>query len=56
MFNFNEIVRGIFQSAYLGYWIGGPYARKGYMGEALGLGGWGGGVARHLPGVGGGRG
>lgn len=31
----SEIVRGCFQSAYLGYWIGAPYAGQGYMGEAL---------------------
>jgi len=33
--NVNNIVRGWFQSAYLGYYIGAPYARKGYMKEAL---------------------
>ncbi|MDA1195371.1 MAG: GNAT family protein [Planctomycetota bacterium] len=37
MLNFNEIVRGLFQSAYLGYWIGAAYARQGLMGEALAL-------------------
>jgi len=31
----SEIVRGCFQSAYLGYWIGAPYAGQGYMKEAL---------------------
>jgi ribosomal-protein-alanine N-acetyltransferase len=35
--NLNEIVRGAFQSAYLGYWIGAAYARQGYMTEALKL-------------------
>ncbi|MFL6258212.1 MAG: GNAT family N-acetyltransferase [Thermoanaerobaculia bacterium] len=35
--NLSEIVRGVFQSAYLGYWIGAPYARQGYMREGLGL-------------------
>ena len=35
--NINEIVRGPSQSAYLGYWIGAPYARQGYMAEALRL-------------------
>jgi len=35
--NVNEIVRGVFQSAYLGYWIGERYARQGYMREGLGL-------------------
>jgi len=33
--NVNEIVRGAFQSGYLGYWIGGPFARQGYMTEGL---------------------
>jgi ribosomal-protein-alanine N-acetyltransferase len=37
-FNFNEIVRGALQGAYLGYWIGAPFARQGYMGEALAVG------------------
>jgi ribosomal-protein-alanine N-acetyltransferase len=32
-----EIVRGAFQSAYLGYYIGAPYAGRGYMTEALQL-------------------
>lgn len=35
--NFNEIVRGPFQSAYLGYWIGATFARQGYMREGLQL-------------------
>ncbi len=35
--NWNEIVRGPLQSAYLGYWIGAPHARRGYMHEALRL-------------------
>jgi ribosomal-protein-alanine N-acetyltransferase len=35
--NVNEIVRGPAQSAFLGYWIGAPYARQGYMTEALRL-------------------
>jgi [ribosomal protein S5]-alanine N-acetyltransferase len=35
--NFNEIVRGPAQSAFLGYWIGAPHARQGYMTEALQL-------------------
>ncbi len=38
MLNFNEIVRGLFQSAYMGYWIGAAYARQGLMGEALAAG------------------
>jgi len=33
--NLNEIVRGSFQSAYLGYWIGEAFARRGYMADAL---------------------
>lgn len=35
--NWNEIVRGPLQSAYLGYWIGAPFARRGYMREGLRL-------------------
>ncbi|HWB52773.1 MAG TPA: GNAT family protein [Tepidisphaeraceae bacterium] len=35
--NINCIVRGFFQSAYLGYWIGAPFANRGYMTEALKL-------------------
>lgn len=38
MFNLNEIVRGLFQSTYLGYWIGERHAGRGLMGEALRLG------------------
>ena len=34
--NVSEIVRGVFQSAYLGYWIGAPFARQGYMRAGLG--------------------
>ncbi len=33
----NEIVLGAFQSAFLGYWIGAPYKRQGYMSQALPL-------------------
>jgi ribosomal-protein-alanine N-acetyltransferase len=33
--NLSEIVRGRFDSAYLGYQIGAPFARQGYMSEAL---------------------
>ncbi len=33
----SEIVRGNFHSAYLGYAIGAPYLRRGYMTEALQL-------------------
>jgi ribosomal-protein-alanine N-acetyltransferase len=35
--NVNEIIRGPAQSAFLGYWIGAPFARQGYMTEALQL-------------------
>lgn len=35
--NFNEITRGRLQSAYLGYWIGAPFANQGLMTEALHL-------------------
>ena len=35
--NINEVVRGIFQSGYLGYWIGAPFARQGYVREGLAL-------------------
>ncbi len=35
--NLSEIVRGPLQSAYLGYYIGAPFARQGYMREALNL-------------------
>jgi ribosomal-protein-alanine N-acetyltransferase len=36
-FNIGEIVRGLFQSAYLGYYAFAPYARAGYMSEGLEL-------------------
>jgi ribosomal-protein-alanine N-acetyltransferase len=35
--NLSEIVRGAFQSAYLGYYLGAAYAGQGYMSEALAL-------------------
>jgi [ribosomal protein S5]-alanine N-acetyltransferase len=35
--NLNEIVRGAFHSAYLGYYGFNPHARQGYMAEGLGL-------------------
>ena len=41
MMNVNNIIRGVGQMASLGYWIGAPYARQGYMQEALAL------VVRH---------
>ena len=33
----NQIAGGVFQNAALGYWIGEPHARSGYMSEAIGL-------------------
>jgi ribosomal-protein-alanine N-acetyltransferase len=33
----SNIRRGVAQSATLGYWIGAPYARRGYMSEAAAL-------------------
>lgn len=33
----SEIIRGCFQSAYMGYWIGTPFARCGYMTDGLRL-------------------
>ncbi len=35
--NINNIVLGVFRNGMLGYWIGAPYARRGYMGDALQL-------------------
>jgi ribosomal-protein-alanine N-acetyltransferase len=37
LFEFSEVVRGSFQNAYLGYWVGGPYAGQGYMREGMQL-------------------
>ena len=37
VFNFSEIVRGLFQSAYLGYYAFAPLAGGGYMTEGLAL-------------------
>jgi [ribosomal protein S5]-alanine N-acetyltransferase len=36
-FNLSQIARGSLQSAYLGYAVGKPYARQGYMREGLEL-------------------
>ena len=33
----NNIVGGVFRNGMLGYWIGAPHVRRGYMGEALQL-------------------
>ena len=35
--NLSEIVRGVFQSAYLAFYVGAPFARQGYMSEGLQL-------------------
>jgi ribosomal-protein-alanine N-acetyltransferase len=35
--NLSQIARGSFQSAFLGYWIGAPYRREGYMSQAIPL-------------------
>lgn len=35
--NINQIARGAFQNCALGWWIGRPHARKGYMKEAVAL-------------------
>jgi [ribosomal protein S5]-alanine N-acetyltransferase len=35
--NLSQIFRGGFQNAYLGYFIGAPFAKQGYMTEALQL-------------------
>lgn len=37
VFNLGEIVRGLFQSAYLGYYAFSPHAGSGYMAEGLQL-------------------
>ena len=37
LFEFSEVVRGSFQNAYLGYWVGEPYAGRGYMREGMQL-------------------
>jgi len=37
VFNLSEIVRGVFQSAYLGYYAFAPYAGDGYMAEGIEL-------------------
>lgn len=42
VFTLSQIVRRLFQSAYLGYYVGAPFAGQGYMREALGL------VLRHV--------
>ena len=37
VFNLSEIVRGAFQSAYIGYYAFAPHAGRGYMAEGLDL-------------------
>jgi ribosomal-protein-alanine N-acetyltransferase len=37
LFEFSDVIRGSFQNAYLGYWVGGPYAAQGYMREGMKL-------------------
>ncbi len=37
VFDLSEIVRGIFQSAYMGYYVGQPFAGRGLMTEAMRL-------------------
>jgi len=36
-FELSGIVRVFFQNAYLGYWVGAPYAGRGYMTEGMRL-------------------
>ena len=37
LFELSEVVRGSFQNAYLGYWVGAPYAGMGYMRDGMQL-------------------
>jgi ribosomal-protein-alanine N-acetyltransferase len=37
VFNIGQIVGGLFQNAYLGYYVGAPFAGKGYMTQGLRL-------------------
>jgi ribosomal-protein-alanine N-acetyltransferase len=37
LFELSGIVRGAFQNAYLGYWVGQPFAGQGYMTEGMQL-------------------
>ncbi len=36
-FNLNQIVRGAFECAFLGYWVGAPHQGQGYMTEGMRL-------------------
>jgi ribosomal-protein-alanine N-acetyltransferase len=35
VFELSGIVRGLFQNAYVGYWVGAPYAGRGYMSAGM---------------------
>ena len=35
LFEISDVVRGNFQNAYLGYWVGAPYAGQGYMRDGM---------------------
>jgi len=37
LFNISQIVRGVLQNAILGYWVGAPFAGRGYMAKGLAL-------------------
>ena len=37
LFSLSQIFLGNFRSAYLGYWVGAPYAGRGYMTEGMRL-------------------
>jgi len=37
VFTLSQIFHGNFRSAYLGYWVGAPYAGQGYMSEGMAL-------------------
>jgi len=37
LFELSDIVRGAFQNAYMGYWVGWPYSGQGYMREGMQL-------------------
>lgn len=37
LFEFSDVIRGAFQNAYLGYWVGEPYAGQGYMRDGMQL-------------------
>src|SRR3954447_5404440 len=37
LFEFSEVVRGSFQNADLGYWVGAPFAGQGYMRDGMRL-------------------